>query len=244
MRLSEREVHLWFLPLRQEEFSVRELAADEVARAERFRCPLARCTFVQTRLALRLLLGRYLDMAPHAVALGRGAQGKPQLNTGMGALQFNVSHSGQLALIALSREAVGVDLEWQQIDFDWRELLSVCCHPAEQVDFQNVADEVGRTRLLRLWTAKEAYLKGRGEGLGLPLTAIRLQAGAAGWQPSTELPWDDGQKWWLHSLQLPTGYVGCLATPFPSPLIRFQPLINLTSNGQARAFITQTSSHP
>lgn len=243
MRLSEREVHLWSVPLHQAEIPELELAADERARAERLRCPQSRKAFIQTRTALRLLLGRYLDVPPLTVVLSSGAQGKPQISAEMGTLQFNVSHSGELALIALSHAAVGVDLEWLQADLGWRELLPVCCHPAELVDFRDTSDAAGRLRMLRLWTAKEAYLKGRGEGLSLPLTAVRLNACSTGWQPSIEAPWDDGQGWWLHSLQLPAGYLGCLATPFPSPLIRFQPLADLTNSGQARGPITQAFCH-
>lgn len=244
MRLSEGEVHLWSVPLQQAELSTLELAADEQERAARIRCAQARRAFVQTRMALRALLGHYLEIPPGAVALSSGAWGKPQLGAVMGNLQFNVSHSGQLALIALSQATVGVDLEWQQADFDWRELLPVCCHPAEQADFQDVADAESGARLLRLWTAKEAYLKGRGEGLSLPLTAIRLQADVECWQPRIEAPWDDGQGWWLHPLQLPTGYAGCLATPFSSPLIRFQSLPELTSSARVEGSLTPMFCHP
>lgn len=243
MRLSEGEVHLWALPLdeaplQQVEPAVVDLAADEQARAERLRCPQARSAFIQTRMALRLVLGHYLGVPPLAIALSSGAWGKPQLGAGMGTLQFNVSHSGQLALIALSHAAVGVDLEWQQADLDWRELLPLCCHPAEQADFREATDAAGRAQMLRLWTAKEAYLKGRGEGLSLPLTAVCLQASGESWQPRIEAPWDHGQDWWLQPLQLPAGYIGCIATPFPSPLIRFQPLADLTRSGQTEGPIT------
>lgn len=244
MRISERELHIWALPLDQPAPPPGELAADEQAHAERYRCPLARATFIQTRTELRRLLGRYLELSPLAVVLDHGAQGKPRLGAGMAALHFNVSHSGQLALIALSHAPVGIDLEWLQADLDWRELLPACCHPAELADFQNITDAEGRARLLRLWTAKEAYLKGRGEGLSLPLTDVRLHTSAAGWRPSIEAPWDDGQSWGLHALQLPAGYLGCLATPLPSPLIRFQAFAESTSSARVENPFAQTLCHP
>lgn len=235
MRLSERELHIWAVPLDQPSPPLLELTEDEQARAERYRCPRTRATFVQTRTALRRLLGRYLGLSPLAVVLERGAQGKPRLGAGMGALQFNVSHSGRLALIALSRATVGIDLEWMQADLDWRELLPVCCHPVELAAFKGATDSEGRARLLRLWTAKEAYLKGRGEGLSLPLTAILLNADAGGWQPDLEAPWDDSQCWRLQPLDLLPGYLGCIATPFPSPIIRLQSLIGSSAIGLAKS---------
>lgn len=243
MRLSEGEVHLWSVPLHPVEPAAVELAAGEWARAKRLRCPRARSAFIQTRVALRQVLGHYLDLAPLAVVLSSGAWGKPHLGVGMGNLQFNVSHSGQLALIALSLAPVGVDLEWRQADLDWRELLPVCCHPAEQADVQNVADAEGSARLLRLWTAKEAYLKGRGEGLNLPLTAVHLSHADGGWRPRIDAPWDDGQAWWLHALALPAGYLGCVATAFPSPLIRFQSLAELTRSARVENSTTQMFCH-
>lgn len=238
MRLAEGELHIWVVPLDQPSPALAELAADEQARAERYRCPRARATFVQARAALRHLLGRYLGLSPLAVMLKRGVHGKPQLGTAMEALQFNVSHSGRLALIAVSRAAVGIDLEWLQADLDWRELLPVCCHPSELAAFAGASDSHGRTRLLRLWTAKEAYLKGRGVGLGLPLTAICLQADADGWQPELEAPWDDGQRWRLHALDLPPGYLGCIATPLSSPVMRLQFLHDFSATDPAGSSTT------
>lgn len=234
MRLSERELHIWAVPLDEPSPPSGELTADERARAEGYRCPRARATFIQARTALRRLLGHYLDLPPLAVVLERGAQGKPRLGAAMGALQFNLSHSEGLALIALSRAPVGIDLEWMQDDLDWRELLPVCCHPGELAEFQGSTEAEGRARLLRLWTAKEAYLKGRGEGLSLPLTAVRLNASGEGWQPRMEAPWDDGQGWRLQPLLLPAGYVGCIATPLHAPSIRFNALTRLSTGDLAK----------
>ena len=69
-----------------------------------------------------------------------------------------------------------------------------------------------------------------------------------GWQAHIEAPWDAGQGWWLHALALPAGYLGCLATPFPSPLIRFQSLAELTSSARVesplpRSIVTPKGIH-
>jgi len=224
MPLAEGEIQVWLLPLDEAAVYPAGLNAEERERAQRYRCPRARGAFVQTRTALRSLLGRYLQRPPLAIRLAQGDQGKPQLDVGQGALEFNVSHSQGLALLAFSRAPVGVDLEWRQADLDWRELLPVCCHSAERDEFTQQTDSEGRDRLLHLWTAKEAYLKGRGEGLHLPLTDIRLEASAEGWQPEIERDWADNRRWRLRPLALPSGYFGCIATPLDEPLIRLQPL--------------------
>lgn len=241
MQLSERELHIWAVALDEPSPPSGGLTADEQARAERYRCPRSRATFIQTRAALRRLLGRYLGLSPLAVELQLGAHGKPQLGAAMAALQFNVSHSRRLALIAVSRAPVGIDLEWLQTDLDWRELLPVCCHPSELAAFAEASDSDGRARFLRLWTAKEAYLKGRGEGLNLPLATICLNAAADGWQPGLEAPWDDGQPWRLQALDLPPGYLGCIATPLSSPVIRLQLLHGSSAIKPTRSSTTMLS---
>lgn len=230
MRLAEREVHLWHLSLGEAPISPALLSAEEQVRAQAFRCTRARDTFIESRTALRRVLGRYLDLPPEAVVLTQGRHGKPRLGAGQGALEFNVCHSGRKALIALSHVPVGVDIECLEPSLNWRELVPLCCHPDELKAFEDLTDAQGRAQLLRLWTAKEAYVKGRGEGMSLPFTALCLHERRSDWRASVEPAWDDGQAWRLLPLALPVGYFGALATPLTAPLIRHQRFV-----GQAHA---------
>jgi long-chain acyl-CoA synthetase len=76
------------------------------ARADHARCRRQRPAF-----RLRPALGRYLGVEPRAIAFTHGVRGKPALAGAAAALQFNLSHSGAFALLALSRDkAVGVDV--------------------------------------------------------------------------------------------------------------------------------------
>jgi 4'-phosphopantetheinyl transferase len=61
------------------------------------------------RGTLREVLGRALGCAPREVAFRYGSHGKPQLAGSD--LHFNISHSGALAIIALGRVEVGVDVQ-------------------------------------------------------------------------------------------------------------------------------------
>ena len=73
------------------------------------------------RGALREILAQYVGRSPSALVLGTGSHGKPLLIAGDGAgdggaserlPEFNVSHSGDIAVVALTADqAVGVDLE-------------------------------------------------------------------------------------------------------------------------------------
>ena len=81
------------------------LSADERTRADEFRIEDARTRFVVTRGTLRILLGRYLNLPPNEVAFEFESYMKPRLARLKAAavdLRFNVSHSGELALVAVT----------------------------------------------------------------------------------------------------------------------------------------------
>src|SRR6202171_3850529 len=91
------------------------LSAQEQARAERFGTALLRRRWIAGRATLRSLLGRALEVDPAAVRLRRGVRGRPELD-GNDAVDFNVSHTGDRALIAIATgmrdgTRVGIDIE-------------------------------------------------------------------------------------------------------------------------------------
>jgi 4'-phosphopantetheinyl transferase len=181
----------------------------ERARAAAFRYPQDRCRFAVCRAALRHLLGAELGLPPSEVALAEGAKGKP---LAPGGPPFNLSHCGELALIALATGPVGVDLERIRRDRPVarlaRRFLSAAEHgPMEGLD----EDELARA-FYWCWTAKEAYLKALGAGLTRPLDSFDVSvdlaapprlladraAGAAG-------------SWTLHRLHVAAGHAATLA---------------------------------
>lgn len=181
--LDGGEIQIWRVALerRAPEVTALEqcLAADEEARADRFRFARDRRRYVVTRGVLRTLLGRILDVAPAEIRLQYGPEGKPSLSpahgSGAEALQFNVAHSREVALLALAWEtALGVDVEYrrelrdaEQIArrfFSAQEVTSLLATPAEQ----------RRSAFFRIWTRKEAFIKATGKGLSQPLGAFNV----------------------------------------------------------------------
>src|SRR3954451_813183 len=90
------EVHVWRAALDLPPAAVadlrRLLAADEWERADRFYFEHDRLHFIAARGILRLLLGRYLRMAPEQLAFAYNPYGKPALAAGPdpSRLRFNV----------------------------------------------------------------------------------------------------------------------------------------------------------
>ncbi len=177
------------------------LSADEVDRASRYHFSRDRENFVLVRGLLRLLLGRYLDIASEQIGFAYGARGKPRVAnvSSPRILEFNVSHSGELALLAItSAGRVGVDVEQVRMDFDYEEIADRFFSPAEKDLLSTLSEDIKRETFFRIWTRKEAYAKARGEGLALPMDQ---------WEVTAE----QENGWCLHSLIPMPGYAGAVA---------------------------------
>lgn len=112
-RAPADELHLWQARLDRGGWSPAEaLPASERERAAGLHRQEARERWVAARWALRGVLGRYLGQEPAEIVLRLGERGKPMLAGDRESLRFNLSHSGQLALIAVASEReVGVDVQ-------------------------------------------------------------------------------------------------------------------------------------
>ena len=184
--LPEGEVHVWCAPLdgllARESSLFRTMSPDEKARARRFVFERDRERFSVCRGLLRRILGSYLGVAPSEVQFAYGAHGKPRLgpsHAGSG-LRFNVSHSGQLALLAFTHHwEVGVDIELLRHLADVEELARESLSVLEQKALLTLPPELRSAAFLRAWTRKEAILKALGAGIGAPLDrfSVSLDAG-------------------------------------------------------------------
>src|SRR5882724_1052650 len=119
LELEEGEVHVWRAYLDRTEIVLHQfeatLSADEKARADRFVFRRDRNHFVGTRGILRELLGRYLSHTPAEFEFDYSSKGKPSLRAEFGkrSVQFNISHSHGLALLAFAvGRNLGVDVEF------------------------------------------------------------------------------------------------------------------------------------
>jgi 4'-phosphopantetheinyl transferase len=149
------------------------LSADERARAERFRFERHRLMYVNTHAALRLLLARYLHASPKSLAIVLDRNGRPVL-ADFARLHFNLTHSGGIALVAVSCVApVGIDVE--QIR-DVLDFAAIARRYFASGEFENLLELAPAERLRGFfvtWTRKEAYVKALGLGLSFPLDAFR-----------------------------------------------------------------------
>ncbi|NLU68558.1 4'-phosphopantetheinyl transferase superfamily protein [Streptomyces sp. HNM0574] len=160
-----------------------ELDERERARAAAFSLPHDRLLYLSAHIALRRVLAAYLDVRPGEIRFTREAcpgcgeaHGRPAVAYPDTPLHFSLSHSNGLALFGVATEPVGVDVE-KLPAAETVELCSSSLHPAEQEELERSASRERQLAFGRLWTRKEAYLKGLGTGLGRSLSADYLGSG-------------------------------------------------------------------
>jgi 4'-phosphopantetheinyl transferase len=182
----------------------------ERGRAARFTFERDRRRFVAAHAALRRLLGDRTGQAPHALRFDIGAFGKPRLR-GRADAAFSLSHSADLALVALADEVeIGVDLEPVRPMRDLEGLARQCLSAREWLQFE-ATQEPGRTAaFLQAWTRKEACLKALGTGLQIAPAAVETGIEAAVRQVDVAAP--EGERELVVSSLVPApGWVGALA---------------------------------
>lgn len=183
-RLLSHDLHIWRIcldvPGPQVEAFFRLLSEDERLRADRYAFPGLRRRFVVGRGYLRQVLGLYLRCYPESLGFSYGETGKPSLpeEGAEETFQFNVSHTGEVALIAVTRRRrVGIDVEYIRPDLDDAELASVgkiCFSLGEMGTLRAAPEGDVRAVFYALWTSKEAYVKAIGAGLSAPLLMLDL----------------------------------------------------------------------
>jgi 4'-phosphopantetheinyl transferase len=153
----------------------RHLSSAEAERARRFYFDRDRRRFTVARGTLRLLLGERLGVAAAAVEFSYGSYGKPALAPAFedSGWCFNLTHSEDLALIALCRNRqVGIDVEWIRSLNDERELVRSSFSTREQQEYEGLDPTVRTAAFFHGWTRKEALIKLLGKGLSQSLTSF------------------------------------------------------------------------
>ena len=194
----------------------------ERTRAARFGVAAARERFVVGRAVAKTALGQMLGRDPRELRFalrcavcGLEDHGKPYLTGHAGEVDFSISHSGGVALVAVGRGlAVGADVELVRESTDVDALALRVLSPEERAPLAGLSGAERRVAFFRSWTRKEAYLKGRGTGLagGLDRWTIspdgRVSSSAAADR-------SEAARWCVRSLEVGAGYLAAVAADDP-----------------------------
>lgn len=188
------------------------LSDDERDRRDRFYFAPDRQAYTVCRGSLRHILGMALAQAPDTLRFTLGPYGKPHLADQE--VHFNVSHSADIAVIAVSETTpIGVDIEQARRLDDLFALARRHFSPTEQEVLAGLPGSERVAAFFRCWARKEAFIKAIGLGLNFPLHGfdVSLAPGV----PAQLLDIRDARHsegWRLHHLEIAQGYAAALVT--------------------------------
>jgi 4'-phosphopantetheinyl transferase len=222
-------INIWRIPLAElapwhRDFQ-KLLNPVEQARAARFVFKRHQEYFVIARGALRTVLGYYLSIAPVTIQFTYGPHGKPSAQEC--ALQFNLSHAGDWAYLAISESApVGIDVERLRPPsrHGWLDLARRFFSASEVAELAAMPLDKQTEAFFACWTRKEAYIKLHGRGLSLPLAHFSVSTSPdsnATLRTSEWLP-EDVARTAMRDLTTPQGYRACVAARAESGIVVHQ----------------------
>ncbi|WP_264565381.1 4'-phosphopantetheinyl transferase family protein [Flavobacterium sp. N3904] len=177
----------------------------ELDRAKRFFKLKDQIQFIISRAVLKFVLAAHTDLDAKSISLAYHFNKKPYLASHPW-LYFNISHSEDWAVIAISRHNVGIDIEYLTEDFNFTNLLPDIFDNNEILAIQNAVNK--KHAFYTSWTRKEAFVKALGKGIDEDFKHI----------PSLEGEYSVDSKllrtasnWQVCSFNLADNYLGAVA---------------------------------
>lgn len=196
--LPLQTVHLWKAPLTDR--VVQSLIQTELPSCERNATKSK--TSRAARAVLRNVLSRYVGTSSADVQFHRNQHGKPFLTAGP---EFNVSHTDEVALIAIADRSVGVDIERRDRRLASLSRLLSRLDPKEATAICAAADP--RSAFISLWTRKEAFIKCTGQGIQRGLSSFRVSIDHdIGWLLSVDDDYRKAGSYWTSAIDIDDHY--------------------------------------
>lgn len=121
-------------------------------------------------ILLRYGLKIHFGMEGDVIQFETNEYGKPRLK-GCEGIHFNVSHSGDWVICAISSEQVGVDVEQVK-----EKNLDIAERFYAEEEYQTLLQYEHPSELFyRYWTLKESYVKAEGKGMSIPFTSFAFR---------------------------------------------------------------------
>jgi 4'-phosphopantetheinyl transferase len=178
--LRQGTPHVWRLNVEPEESLFSKLSSvlstDEKVRADRFVFDKDRNMFVAVRGTLRFLLGRYCDVHPNDIVFSYNSYGKPQLEFPKHDIQFNISHSQNIAVLVFAFATVGIDVEYQEPKFASVKIAERFFSTIEVEELKSASERDMIKLFFDCWSRKESYIKAKGMGISLPLESFATRS--------------------------------------------------------------------
>lgn len=235
LSISRSELHVWQVNLDninyQHKYLISLRSSEEIKRSKRFIFDRDRHRYQITHSMKRLMLANYLDCDPQCLHFKIESYGKAALANLQSPLklQFNISHSRDLILIAITVEdPIGIDIEYNDKKRSIESLSETIFSPSEKKFFAALNSQQEKKEVfLRCWTRKEAYLKAMGIGLTEDLTGISVdlnkEISSHDWLKISMLNHSKFILWKLFPLEIDNNYTAnAVATSFQNNLFCYK----------------------
>jgi 4'-phosphopantetheinyl transferase len=227
--LGADEAHVWRVSLDQDAETIAKLATllaqDERRRAMRYRRPVDRDRFIVGRGILRKIISAYLGIGPGELRFTYNEYGRPAVSDEQNdrGLNFNLSHSAELALYAVTGgRVVGIDIEYMREDFATLEIAEHFFSRDEMAALKSLPADQRTAGFFNCWSRKEAFIKAKGMGVSYPLDRFTVSL-APGEAPAL-LKVDDDElevaRWRTYELKPGAGYAAALIVAAPPVFLK------------------------
>jgi len=160
---TEKEIHIWLIPIIENQH-IDNLSPDEISKANSYPHNQVKDIYISSRIAMRDLFCHYLQCSSKDIKYSISKNGKPFLEMPENQLKFNLSHSKNIILLAVSNHCeVGIDVENKRITKNWQKI-------ADKVFDKDLLNTLKKAEFpeeifIKLWTEFEANQKLFGQGI-------------------------------------------------------------------------------
>ena len=146
---------------------------------------------------VRFALKKYWNLTSEDYRIDRGEKGKPFI-VGVENVFFNISHSGDYVVCAVSDREIGIDIEKRAKAR--MEVAGRFFHGEEVAQLKMLEEDKQDQLFFNYWSVKESFLKYIGTGLARPLNSSFSGGGVSLFERGNKLPL------YVHACPVDDGY--------------------------------------
>lgn len=179
MEINENEIHIWVIDANEtnhyehyEDF----LNENERLRVKNFLCENLKKNHMVSHFATRNILSHYLNIPPAQIPIIYSEHHKPYLRENPTQVQFNLSHSHGISLLGITKAfKIGMDIEKIEAIQNQSDVEKMILSQNEYNWLSSRPSSEKCESFYRLWTAKEAVMKGFGAGFHFGIENVEFQ---------------------------------------------------------------------